>query len=168
MKKIHLYKIDLDYIKYLHTYCDNRVQFNKDKPDCYNSNRPYIGIVFTINNIDYFAPLEHPRPAHINIKSNPHILKIKNGKYGLIAFNNMIPVHKSLLIDFDINSEINHTILLTQFQFCNNKKDEIYKRAKNVYEKRINKPNNFELKIYCDFKILESGMIKYCEEHNLK
>lgn len=167
MNNIRLYKIDLEYIKYLHTHYDNRVQYHKDKTDNYNGNRPYIGVVLTINGIDYFAPLEHPRPEHKNIKSNLHIVKIKNGNYGLIGLNNMIPVHKKLLIDFDINTDKNRNILLTQFQYCNNNKVDILNRAKEVYNKRINEPNSFIQKVYCDFEKLEVGLKEYCVQYNI-
>jgi hypothetical protein len=168
MSKIRLYKIDLEYIKYLHMNYDSRVQYHSGKSDEYNSNRPYIGVVLNIDNMDYFAPLEHPRPEHMKIKSNTHIVKIKNGRYGLIALNNMIPVHKSLLIDFDINKEKNRAVLITQYQFFNNNKSDIYNRANEVYNKRINKPNDFILKVYCDFKKLEDGLKTYCEEHDIE
>lgn len=57
------YKVDIDYIKYLHGF-DDRVQYNSNYTDMLNQNRPYIGVVLEINQQNYFAPLEHPRPSH--------------------------------------------------------------------------------------------------------
>lgn len=165
--KIRLYKVNLNYIKYLHYNYDKRVQYNEKEGQEYNENRPYIGIVLTINNIDYFAPLEHPRPEHKALKSNPHIVKIKEGKYGLIGLNNMLPVHKSLLIDFDIKSNKNKDVLITQYIFCQKNKNTIKGKALRVYEKRTTKPNSFEEKVYCDFKSLEEGLAKYCKENKI-
>lgn len=166
--KVHLYKINLDYIKYLYYNYDNRVQYNEAKETEYNQNRPYIGVVLDIKGIQYFAPLEHPRPQHRKLKNNPHVIKIKDGNYGLIGLNNMIPAHKAQLIDFDISKEKNKDILLTQFIFCQRKYHMIIERALKIYEKRTLNPNSFEEKVYCDFKKLEKGMINYCKENNIK
>lgn len=67
MPKIKFYKINLDYIKYLHDI-DRRVQLHEGKPDTYNENRPYVGVVLSVNGRQYFAPLEHPRAQHQKMK----------------------------------------------------------------------------------------------------
>lgn len=156
MNKIRFYRIDLDYVKYLWSF-DNRVQYNKNADDSYNRKRPYIGIVFEINNYKYFAPLEHPRLSHINIKNNVHIMKIKDGKYGLIAFNNMIPVRPESLISFEFSEEDEHyqSILKNQFIFCDRHKKEILLKAKLTYEKVTMQHQKFFKKVCCDFKLLE-------------
>jgi protein AbiQ len=136
MDKIRFFRIDLDYIKYLWNY-DNRVQYNINESNSYNKRRPYIGIVFRIGSFKYFAPLEHPRKSHLKLKSNPHILKINNGRYGLIAFNNMIPVNDSELISFNFKDEdlAYQKILINQFIFCDNNKKHISYQAQNTYNK---------------------------------
>ena len=82
---IKFYRLNLDYVKYLHQNFDNRVQYYEKGGDTYNKNRPYIGIVLKIGDRNYFAPLEHPRNSHLNLKTNDHIIKIEDGKNGLIA-----------------------------------------------------------------------------------
>ncbi|MEG0900062.1 MAG: type III toxin-antitoxin system ToxN/AbiQ family toxin [Oscillospiraceae bacterium] len=156
MNRLELFRVNLDYVKYLWSF-DNRVQYNSDKPDFYNQNRPYVGIVLSINNFDYFVPLEHPRKAHKTLKSNCFLLKIMDGKYGLMAFNNMIPIDKAYLIDFDIEKEKPHyyNILLNQLNFCNDNKSTIKEKAENTYSKRTNSPNAFLKKNCCNFNILE-------------
>ena len=52
------------YVNYLRQF-DKNVAYNK------NTTRPYIGIVYTYNNYNYFAPLASPKPKHINI--NPKL-----------------------------------------------------------------------------------------------
>lgn len=155
-----IYKIDLDYIKFLHQ-SDNRVQYNSTYNDSKNENRPYIGIVLSINGLNYFAPLEHPRPQHANLKSNPHIYKIKNGKLGLIGLNNMIPVPVEALISFDIKKDPNSAILQSQYVECKNNWNVIQRKANDIYRRRTIKPNKFEQKVYCDFKLLETECKKY-------
>lgn len=121
MNNLRLYKIDIEYIKYLYFF-DNRIQYNPNQPDEYTKKRPYLGIVLQVDNFDYFVPLEHPRLSHQKMKNNIYILKIHNGKYGILGFNNMIPVSKEALIDFDINREnpSYKQILISQYRFCNN------------------------------------------------
>lgn len=74
-----------------------------------------------IDKYDYFVPLEHPRKAHQTMKNNIFIFKIHNGKYGILGFNNMIPVKKEQLVEFDINKEDARyrQILISQYHFCN-------------------------------------------------
>jgi protein AbiQ len=164
MQKIRFYKIDLNYVKYLWKF-DNKVQYDIYKSDDYNKKRPYIGVVLEINDFRYFAPLEHPRISHRKLKSNPHILKINNGRHGLIAFNNMIPVKESQLINFDFKDEdANYQeILRSQFIFCDNNKERINKHAQNTYNKVVIKKDPFFISICCNFKLLEEKCLKYIE-----
>ena len=97
MSKFKFVHVSEKYIKYLHSV-DNRVQFNKDQ------RRPYVGIVLSIKQMNYYVPLESPKKNHANIKSNGPILKLDDGKLGIMGFNNMIPVNAKCLIDFDILS----------------------------------------------------------------
>ena len=85
MKNLKLYYIDEEYINYLRQF-DKNVAYNK------TATRPYIGVVYTYNNYNYFAPLSSPKPKHINISSKAiDIFKIKNGELGVVNINNMIP-----------------------------------------------------------------------------
>ncbi len=153
----------MEYIKYLFTNCDSRVQFNKNKNDYYNQKRPYVGIVMEINGFKYFAPLEHPRNEHKKLKSNPHIIKIEDGKFGIIALGNMIPVPDKYLISFNINDVENHYkyILKRQFIFCRKKQINILENAKKTYENVVIKKIPFYINNCCDFKKLESFYSEY-------
>lgn len=128
--------------------------------DSYNENRPYLGIVLDINGMQYFAPLEHPRPEHQKLKNNTHIIKIKNGLYGIIGLNNMIPVPSDQLIQFDINASPRRNELITQFVFCRKNERAICFRAQLVYNRRKT-PNAFENKIFCNFQELELAAQRY-------
>lgn len=160
MNNLRLYKIDIEYIKYLYFF-DNRIQYNPNQPDEYTKKRPYLGIVLQVDNFDYFVPLEHPRLSHQKMKNNIYFLKIHNGKYGILGFNNMIPVSKEALIDFDINREnpSYKQILISQYRFCNKHIYEIQERAKTTYEK--SQANGFFKKVCCNFKLLEEQCKKY-------
>lgn len=160
MNSLRLYKIDINYIKYLYSF-DNRVQYNPNREDEYLAKRPYLGVVLKIDKYDYFVPLEHPRQSHQTMKNNIFIFKIHNGKYGILGFNNMIPVKSEQLIDFDINKEnVRYKqILISQYHFCNKHSQEIKEKANETYFRSLK--NRFMKKICCDFKLLE----KKCEEY---
>lgn len=152
MENLKIYKIEDKYIRYLHGV-DKKVQYNKD------AKRPYVGVVFTFGGFKYFVPMESPKPNHANIKSGKHILRLKNGEYGLLGFNNMIPVHKDALISFDISKEPDvkyRNLLKNQIQLCNKMKADILDHAQKTYFGVLN-GNEFLVKISCDFKKLEKA-----------
>ena len=160
LNNLRLYKIDINYIKYLYSF-DNRVQYNPDREDVYSAKRPYLGVVLKIDKYDYFVPLEHPRQSHQTMKNNIFIFKIHNGKYGILGFNNMIPVKKEQLIEFDINKENARykQILISQYHFCNKHSKEIEEKANETYNRSIK--NHFMKKICCDFRLLEKKSEEY-------
>ncbi|MCI9547569.1 MAG: type III toxin-antitoxin system ToxN/AbiQ family toxin [Lachnospiraceae bacterium] len=153
MGKLRFYHIRDGYIEFLHTL-DNRVQMNKGQ------RRPYVGIVLRIGDYDYYVPLESPKPNHAKIKAGGPVLKLDDGKLGIMGFNNMIPVRKYQLLDFDILSEKDEhykVLLLKQLSYCEKNRKIIYARAQATYEKATNGKNPFYRKICCDFKRLETN-----------
>lgn len=95
------------------------------------------------------------------MKNNIFIFKIHNGKYGILGFNNMIPVRKEQLVEFDINKENAgyKQILISQYHFCNKHSKEIQEKAKETYNRSLN--NSFMKKICCNFKLLEEKCKEY-------
>ena len=112
------YYIQDDYINYLRQF-DKNVSINK------HETRPYVGIVLTVNYMDYFAPLTSPKQKHKKMKNSIDYRKIDGGLLGAINLNNMIPVVKDALIPIIINnvSDKNYKRLL-QKQYDEIKKDE--------------------------------------------
>lgn len=165
MDRLQIYRISIDYIKYLYQF-DKKVQYNESEADDYTERRHYIGIVIKVGEYDYFAPLESPKPNHKNLKSNVHIMKINGGNDGLIAFGDMLPINSSELISFDFNNESQfyQNILKRQFIFCNNNRQAIEEHAKGTYEKVVIEKSKFHKKVCCDFKLLEEK----CKEYNNK
>lgn len=49
-KSLKIYYLDENYINYLGKY-DSKVAYNK------KMTRPYVGVVYTFNELNYFAPL---------------------------------------------------------------------------------------------------------------
>lgn len=164
MDVLRIYKVTDHYIRYLHSY-DSKVQYNK------NAKRPYVGIVFNFGGTKYFVPMESPKPNHDNMKSGKHILKLKDGKYGLLGFNNMIPVHKDALIDYDINAEKDEKykrLLQHQIALCNRMKADILNHAQMTYFNVVNNKNKFLVSISCDFRILEKVCKSYKKDYKPK
>ena len=130
------YTVEADYCDFLRDR-DPCVPYTMDK----KSIRPFVGIVFTVNEWEYYAPLTSPKPKHIHMKNQLDFLKINQGKWGAINFNNMIPVPRESLkkVDIKISSsnsqdEINYKNLLSnQLSWCNAHKNEILKQAYKLY-----------------------------------
>ena len=98
------------------------------------------------------------------MKNQKDFLKINGGIWGAINFNNMIPVHKDALINFDINAEKDvkyRRLLQHQIQICNRMKADILNHAQKTYFDVVNKTNTFLINISCDFKKLEKLSKKY-------
>jgi len=66
--KFIIVKVDSKYCNYLRKY-DSRVMYNKEKKEL----RPFIGILFKINDVEYFAPLTSPKQKHLKKINKPCI-----------------------------------------------------------------------------------------------
>ena len=127
-----------------------------------------MGIVFTFAGFSYFVPMESPKPNHANIKAGKHILKLDSGRYGMLGFNNMIPVHKDALITFEIEKEPDakyRALLQHQAALCNRMKADIMNHAQMTYFDVVNHKNKFLVSISCDFKKLEEACKKYNKDY---
>lgn len=132
------YCVEPSYCDYLREY-DPKVPYTMDK----KSTRPFIGIVLNINGFDYFAPLTSPKPKHLKMKNQIDFLKINNGIWGAINFNNMIPVPQCCLsrismeiLPTDTQDEIAYkNLLMNQLSWCNMKQhtDAILEKALRLY-----------------------------------
>jgi len=98
---LRIVKVNPSYCDYLREF-DNKVSYNKNKKDL----RPFIGILFKIEDLEYFAPLSSPKPKHKQMKNKMDFSKIKNGELGAVNFNNMIPVDKEYYNVINLNKKI--------------------------------------------------------------
>ena len=160
-----LVRLDTDYCNYLREF-DEKVPYNYNEKEL----RPFIGVLFTIDSLMYFAPLSSPKPKHQKLKSKLDFLKIDNGKLGAINFNNMLPVTDKNIIKLDLDkecltkSEEKYTKLLKEQIYWLNRNDEkLFLRSKKLYDKYINGTLDKNIaKRCCNFKLLE---VK-CREYN--
>lgn len=100
MADLALYEIEPAYISYLSSYAPH-LFLNKSTGQ--KNERKYIGIVFTINGYDYFAPLSSFKEKHKKMSESIDFIKIKN--YAVINLNNMFPVPLTERKYVDISKE---------------------------------------------------------------
>ena len=164
MARFRFYHIHEKYIRFLHSG-DSRVQYNK------NQKRPYVGIVLKIKGADYYVPLESPKPNHKKIGGGGVVLKMEDGKLGIIGFNNMIPVPNVALLPFDfanIEDTQYRNLLFNQLEFCNKNRELILQRARHTYSKRVKGEVAHYNEVCCDFKKLERMCSSYDPEYRPK
>lgn len=92
IRNFRIVKVDCDYCDYLRKF-DSKVMYNAGSKEL----RPFIGILFSVDGMEYFAPLSSPKTKHLNMKNNIDMIKIDSGRLGVINFNNMIPVNKKIM-----------------------------------------------------------------------
>lgn len=130
------YTVDAKYCSFLRE-ADPCVPYTMERKEL----RPFVGIVFSINAFRYYAPLTSPKPKHRSMKNQIDFMKIKDGEWGAINFNNMIPVHESCLhkvemkiLSSDSIAEIAYKNLLSnQLSWCDSHSALILKQAAKLY-----------------------------------
>ncbi len=156
--KLKIVKIDPDYCDYLRKY-DYRVMYNKFEKKL----RPFVGVLFKINECEYFAPLSSPKPKHKKMKNTLDFLKIKDGEYGAVNFNNMIPVKKENYSLIELEKETNDIyewkylkMLRQQLDWLNSNYIQLKNKSYKLYNLYINMrlPINISSRC-CNFKLLE-------------
>lgn len=171
MERLSFVLIDSKYCDYLRTK-DHCVPYTMEN----KSTRPFIGVLFQIENISYYAPLSSPKPKHKRIKNQIDLLKINNGEFGVINFNNMIPVHKKLIakIDFDklptdsLADRQYKDLLSNQLTWCNANRRLIISKAHRLY-KIITGGNGWDslCNRCCDFLNDEKLLKEYCIDNKI-
>lgn len=160
MENIKLYEVNADYIDYLSAYAPHL--FQNKKPG-QNNERKYIGIVFQINGLDYFAPLSSFKQKHHRMKEAVDFIKVKD--YAVINLNNMFPVPLTERKYVDIRSKRDphyRALLLAEYRFIKSIQEKIRKNAQNVYKIKIKDGTSSALAKRCnDFLSLEKACNKY-------
>jgi protein AbiQ len=164
MNNLQMYRVKTEYIHYLKKFQDH-IWDNKENGRL----RPYIGIVIQIEDYNYFAPLSSSKDKHKIMKENLSFIKIeyKGELKCVINLNNIIPVDKNDLIEFDINQEEKaySDLLNIEIQEIRKKQNKIINNVKVVYIKttkfRNEKQNQWLNNICYNFKLLETKMDEY-------
>ena len=161
--KLYFITLTSNYLKYLGIY-ENKVSLK--------ANRPFIGIVFKVNN----------KEKHKRMKTNIDFFKIDKGNLGIINFNNMIPVINNDLcrkkLDLEMLSKSLNTddikyfrLLKNQFEYCEKNKNIILAKAEkiyNIFKKNLEKLSESQKKMYGrvnNFKVLEHASKEFEKEY---
>lgn len=161
--RLKLYYVKNEYIDYLRKY-DEIVPYNK------NATRPYIGIVYTYNEHNYFAPLTSPKLKHM--KMNNHaidIWKIDSGKLGIVNFNNMIPCPNEVLEEVlpTIKDKKYKNLLENQLSSLNKNREMLIRKIERFHKKyRNNQLENIVKNRCCNFPLLEEKSKEYTNISN--
>lgn len=166
-KSFKIVKVDYKYCDYLRRF-DNKVVYNAGSKEL----RPFIGILFNVDECEYFAPLSSPKEKHLSMKTQIDFIKIDGGKLGVVNINNMIPVNPNNYELFDLNkipstkSEENRQLLLkSQLFFLNRDIDSVINKAVSLYNKykQDRLPEHLRERC-CNFVLLE----KISKDYNKK
>ena len=161
---LRIVRVDSEYCDYLRKF-DNKVMYNKSEKEL----RPFIGVLFKIDNYEYFAPLSSPKEKHRKMKNNIDFFKIKGGELGVMNFNNMIPVTSNFYTLIDLNKETltieeskYQKLLQEQLQWLNANYYQVKNKSFKLYqlynEGRL--PEKIEMRC-CTFKLLEEKCLEY-------
>lgn len=162
--KIDLVNVNYEYGDYLRKE-DFRVPYLSDEKRL----RPFVGVLFEINNTNYYAPLSSPKSKFFKMKNTIDFQKINNGKWGAINFNNMIPVPETEIFPVDIIEDITDSIetkqykslLIEQLNWCQRNRELIEKKALKLYNTVLKGSNIKLINRCCDFKLLEERCLDY-------
>ena len=119
--------------------------------------RPYIGILFTIDKRNYFAPLTTKKPKHETMKDNIDINILRsrqNECLGAIDFAKMIPVPDSQLekINFRQRKQTHpktFNTLLNQLYALNKIRPLLIEKAETLYQKYMDKTLPRNIRNHC-------------------
>lgn len=162
MADLQFYEVDADYINYL-SKIDSRVPL-VDYSATSSHDKFLCGIVLTINEHDYFAPISSFTKQQ---RTNILIRNTQDRVLASIRLSFMIPIPSGVATLKDINAEQSQSykfLLYNELRFCNKNADYIRQRAKIIYDAVTVKKNPFMQKNCCDFKALESACNQYVKK----
>ena len=167
-KKLKIVKIDSNYCNYLREY-DKRVIYNMGEKEL----RPFVGILFKINDLEYFAPLSSPKLKHLKMRNTIDFFKIRDGELGAVNFNNMIPVNKENYQVINVNikkeddKEIKYQELLKdQLNWLNENYIQVKNKSYKLYNLYKNDKLGSNIKSRCcNFTLLEEISNTYSKEN---
>lgn len=154
MDNIKLYQVQPTYIDYLAPHAPHLF---RNKKEGQQNERKYIGVILSVNDTNYFAPLSSFKEKHQRMRESLDFIKIK--RYAVINLNNMFPVPENQYIYVDIGKETNikyKSLLLAEYRFIKSIQNKIRKNAALLYQLKT-KGNVSPLTNRCnDFLLLEN------------
>ena len=163
--KLKFYEVDGEYIKFLRENGDNKIpNINYEKHKKF-----FCGIVLTINNFNYFAPVSsYTKKAHTVFLIKDKDRETKELKsIASLRFSFMFPCPIEYLNqkDFLKEDEKYRSLLRKELHYCNINRERIKKLANEIYQLGLKKETREKFNI-CDFKKLEEQCLKYINLNN--
>lgn len=162
---LKFYEVDSEYIKYLREHGDKKIpniEYEKH-------NKFFCGIVLTINNFNYFAPVSsYNKKAHTVFLIMDKDRKNKELKpISSLRFSFMFPCPIEYLNQKDFSKEDKkyQVLLRKELHYCNTNREKIKKMANQVYKLGINEKTRQKFNI-CNFKKLEEKCLEYINDKN--
>lgn len=178
-KDYGFYKVDINYLKYLHAI-DDQVFYKKEKN---YDRKPHLGMLVGINSFKYCIPLTSAKPRHLgwqNITEHNYLVyeivkedelhkddvykrydKESNTYKKLLSvleIRKMIPVNEQVIekINFDDIEDQNYrNLLLKEYRFLSSYKKQILLKAQELYDKQ--KETSIVKNCYVTFNRLEKA-----------
>ena len=157
---LKFYEVDGEYIKYLRVNGDQKIP----NIEYENHKKFFCGIVLTINNFNYFAPVSsYNKKVHTSFLIMDKDRETKELKaISSLRFSFMFPCPIEYLSqkDFSKEDEKYKILLRKELHYCNTNREKIKKMANEVYKLGLNEKNRQKFNI-CDFKKLEEKCLEY-------
>lgn len=159
MHDIAIYTVAVEYTDYLRRF-DKRVPMEHTGA----LQRPYIGVLLSVNGISYFAPMSSPKLKHRKLRGID-VYRIDDGRLGIVNLNNMLPVPEACIRLVDIAHEADgkyKALLEKQLRLLRADKEKLFKKARKLYNLRIkgHLPESMNDRC-CDFALLEQKLPEY-------
>jgi len=163
---LKFYEVDGEYIKYLRENGDQKIpniEYEKHK-------KFFCGIVLTINNFNYFAPVSsYNKKVHTSfliMDKDRETKKLKAISSLRFSFMFPCPIEYLSQKDFSKEDEKYKILLRKELHYCNTNREKIKKMANEVYKLGVNEKNRQKFNI-CDFKKLEEKCLEYIKFKNV-
>ena len=158
--KLKFYEVNGEYIKYLKENADDKIpniNYKKHK-------KFFCGIVLTINNFNYFAPVSsYNKKAHTTFLIMDKDRKTKEMKpISSLRFSFMFPCPIEYLSQKDFSKEEKkyQNLLRKELDYCNANREKIRKLANEVYKLGLKEETRTRFNI-CNFQLLEQKCLEY-------
>lgn len=162
--QLKFYEVESEYIKFLRENGDNKIpniDYDKHK-------KFFCGIVLTINNFNYFAPVSsYNKKVHTAFLIMDKDRKTKALKpISSLRFSFMFPCPIEYLNqkDFSKEDEKYKNLLRKELHYCNINREKIRKLANEVYKLGLKEETRKKFNI-CNFKKLEEKCLEYKTEN---
>lgn len=160
---LKFYEVDSEYIKYLKENGDEKIpniEYKKHK-------KFFCGIVLTINNFNYFAPVSsYNKKVHTSfliMDKDKETKKLKAISSLRFSFMFPCPIEYLSQKDFSKEDEKYRNLLRKELRYCNKNREKIKKLANEVYKLGLKEETRKKFNI-CNFKKLEETYFRYIND----